>query len=97
MMYNRYDTLCVCCASAGYLGTVIVHASPSPNKRGIGIQKVIMDRTTIKWWIDRCGEFEDENKHLRDTIDDMNDMVKDMIKVIAHQESELRRLERLQY
>ena len=56
-----------------------------------------MDRTTIQWWIDRCNEFEDENKHLRDTIDDMNDMVKDMIKVIAHQESELRRLERLQY
>jgi hypothetical protein len=56
-----------------------------------------MDRTTVKWWIDRCGEFEDENKYLRETIDDMNDMVKDMIKVIAHQESELRRVERLQY
>jgi hypothetical protein len=49
-----------------------------------------MDTVTIKWWINRSIYLEKENKKLKEMIDDM-------AKIIAHQESELRRVERLQY
>jgi hypothetical protein len=49
-----------------------------------------MDTVTIKWWINRSIQLEKENKKLKEMIDDM-------AKIIAHQESELRRVERLQY
>jgi len=49
-----------------------------------------MDTVTIKWWIKRSIQLEKENKKLKEMIDDM-------AKIIAHQESELRRLERFQY
>jgi len=49
-----------------------------------------MDTVTIKWWINRSIKLEKENKKLKEMIDDM-------AKIIAHQESELRRVERLQY
>jgi hypothetical protein len=49
-----------------------------------------MDTVTIKWWINRSIKLEKENKKLKQMIDDM-------AKIIAHQESELRRVERLQY
>ena len=49
-----------------------------------------MYTVTIKWWINRSIHLEKENKKLKEMIDDM-------AKIIAHQESELRRVERLQY
>ena len=48
-----------------------------------------MDKVTVKWWIDHSKELEDENRELRQKLEAALDTV-------AYQETELRRLERLQ-
>lgn len=53
------------------------------------IPKYIMDRATVKWWIDRCAMFEEENLNLKKKIEDM-------MSTIISQEAEISRLERNQ-
>jgi hypothetical protein len=48
-----------------------------------------MDRVTIKWWIDRCAMFEEENLKLKEKVEGM-------MSTIINQECEISRLERNQ-